>query len=85
MAENQERSNRAWVSVGFKINLGNYQSADFDFGLSIDTSVPLEPQLEAATGYLMGTADFLEAKLAEKMMKSGVMLAVRQRPPGPAV
>jgi len=47
MEENLNGKPRIWLSVGLKINLGNYESASVDAGMSVD----LEPQETPEEGF----------------------------------
>ncbi len=67
-------------SVGFTLNLGNYQSARYEMTVSgIDTTAPLEPQLEAAHSHLLGTAAWVEEHLYKQLRENNLISAVRGR------
>lgn len=78
-----EAGRRIWASVKYTINLGNYQSANYDMGISIDPALPIQPQLDQAREPLKATADFIEDMLLAQMQHNHILTAIRQRQPGP--
>lgn len=71
------------AAVSVTLNLGNFQSTKFDFGVEgIDTDAPLQPQLDACAEHLLGTAGWVENKLFEKLQADRLVEVVKMRPPG---
>lgn len=68
-------------NVGFKMNLGNFQNADYTLWISdIDTGGDVPAQLAEAVPGLLLTAEWVEQRLREQLEGNELIAAVRERP-----
>ena len=67
--------------VGFTLNLGNYQSAQYQMEVAdIECDQPLEPQLLSAQEHMTATSAWMENQLFARLRENQLVDTIRNRP-----